>query len=109
MKLFCLVAVLGAVASSAFAYDNYRGYSVYRLHPQNAQQLDYLQKLEDSGVDFWRSPDKENRVADMMLKPGEERERILKELESVGIKSEIFIRDVELFVYLFLFFLEFLF
>lgn len=84
--------VVASAASQKVRFDNY---SVYRVTPKNAQQLQSLKSLEGfGGYSFWTEVGKMNTPVDIMVPPHLKAD-FKDVLELTGIPSETFIEDVQ--------------
>ncbi|XP_066599613.1 uncharacterized protein [Prorops nasuta] len=62
--------LFGLIVSAVSQQATFENYKVFRILPQNEQQIETLRYLEHSDVyNFWKSPSYVNRTVDLMVPP----------------------------------------
>ncbi|KAJ8681685.1 hypothetical protein QAD02_017477 [Eretmocerus hayati] len=88
--IFLALAVFAASEKASF-----QNYKVFRVTPENDQQLELLRQLENlQGYSFWREPSQLSLSSDVMVAPAQLPE-FLDLLNSTGLAYETYISDVQ--------------
>jgi len=99
LKFSIVFVVVLQVSQLALATRDLFGYSLFRLKPQNEQQLNYLKYLaqtldfENSPLDFWRLSSGVNDTSEVMLSPVI-RNELLKQISAVGMTPRRLMSDI---------------
>ena len=93
--LTSLVVICAIIVSSYQGKLRYDNYQVYRVIPENVEQLKFLNHLQaDPGLRFWREVTTVNRHVDIMVPPDRVNE-FLQLIRSKQMKPKLFISNVQ--------------
>jgi hypothetical protein len=100
MKTVAFVVLAVLLSTTSFAYKTYEGYKVFRITPENADQVAALNKMNNVlgfEVDFWRSSSKVGRYAEIMVAP-EHVDKVIAFLGDYKIKPQLQVANVRTLV-----------
>ncbi|XP_049878181.1 zinc carboxypeptidase-like [Pectinophora gossypiella] len=93
MKLILFSVLSAIVATEKVRYDNF---SLYKLHPANEEQLEFLKDLHENGegLDFWYPP---TRVGDYVsvVSPPDMKEEFENSLKNRDIHPEVMLENIQ--------------
>ncbi|CAI4225218.1 unnamed protein product [Auanema sp. JU1783] len=94
MKLIlCTIITISLLYQAADA----KKYSVYRLQPQNEDELQFLQsvRMRDSKVDFWKAPTELGKEVHIMIDDDVTGKTLLDKLDEKNITRSVMIDNVQ--------------
>ncbi|KAJ8682550.1 hypothetical protein QAD02_018342 [Eretmocerus hayati] len=87
--------ILVGLITSAFATKlSYKNYKVYRIIPGSERDLKLLNKLEEKGFSYWRSPSRTMQSVDLMVAP-EKFSYFEKFMGDHRMKFQLIVKDVQ--------------
>lgn len=91
LKILPLAVLAVFVCAEQVKYD---GYSLYKVHANDEEQVQFLKELEDEELHIWKVPSDVGDYASVVAPP-ESKEEFVHKLQKRNIYSELMLENIQ--------------